>query len=78
MSRYWPLIALYAGLVGIVAYGVVTLVSAKPDCKALTTRAAITTRAAELCTGDLVACPMTFAEVAGVLADQVKAKEACE
>lgn len=71
--------AIFAGLlVGGVTMTVHYHSRPKADCKALTTRAAISTRAAELCTGELVACQMTFEQVQAVLADQQRAKEVCE
>lgn len=51
---------------------------AKPDCKALTIRADISARAAELCTGEIMACQMTFEQVQSVLADRQRANEACQ
>ena len=48
-----------------------------PGCKAKKAEAAISARAAEICTGTLAGCSLTYAEVRGLLADARAAEDAC-
>ena len=51
--------------------------SAKPSCKAAKAQAAISARAAEICTGTLIGCSLTYEQVR-LLVVEGEAAKACE
>lgn len=69
--RQWLLILLIAGLGAIAGYRL----RQPSECKASILQAAISNRAAELCTGQLVGCGMTYEQVRQVVAEQVEAEQ---
>jgi hypothetical protein len=73
--RQWLLILLIAGLGAIAGYCATNY--AKPDCEAARQTAAVSKRAAEIRTGALVGCAMTFEQVRQVVSEQVEA-EVCK
>ena len=51
--------------------------TASPGCKAKKAEAAISARAAEICTGEFIGCSLSYAEVRKLVAEAQAAK-ACE
>ena len=70
----WAGLTLVSALAALAAWG---HYRANPGCQAVTARAEISKRAAEICTSELVGCSLTFAQVKEVVADQ-RAAEGCK
>jgi hypothetical protein len=69
-SRQWLTLAAAAALGAWAGYQL----GKPPTCDTLRFRAAVSQKAAELCTGELVGCSLGFEQVERVLADQEAAK----
>jgi hypothetical protein len=77
-SYFWdkalPFVA--SALVVLVLFSLVVRLNrdARSNCEALTARAAISKRAAEICTGELVGCSLSFEQVERIVAEQEAAR----
>lgn len=68
--RQWLILALAFALGAWAGYQL----GKPPGCDTLRLQAAISKRAAEICTGDLVGCGLSYEQVQAVLADQEAVK----
>jgi hypothetical protein len=70
-SRQWLILALVFSGGALIGYG---RAQTGHDCEALTERAAISKRAADICTGELVGCSLSFEQVERIVAEQEAAR----
>lgn len=72
IRRQWLLILLFLGSGAIAGYCATEY--ARPDCDGAKQTAAVSKRAAEICTSQLVGCGMSFEQVRQVVAEQLEAE----